>query len=169
MCRSGLAGLSINHTGFSPLLQDPIAVSIETKRVGGSVQDAETQLGVWQAAQWNMLDTLAGQRGVMPPPAVDPKAAKLPVSINGLDFLPATYIAGHEWKFASTTRSASADKATNLWTECTVGSTNSILGIYKIVWCLRRLARYAAEEYWPWFTCNILQFKPGDGGMNNSF
>ncbi|KAL8325921.1 hypothetical protein RB597_008962 [Gaeumannomyces tritici] len=63
-----LPGSSINHTDFRPLRQKPIAVSIETKCLGGSVKTAEVQLGVWQAAQWKMLDTLTEVNTERDPP-----------------------------------------------------------------------------------------------------
>ncbi|KLU92362.1 hypothetical protein MAPG_11308 [Magnaporthiopsis poae ATCC 64411] len=133
----GLPGLSINHTEFRPLCDKPIAVSIETKRAGTHVDDSHLQLGVWQAAHWNMLETLASQS-----------------AMEDLGFLPSIYIVGHEWKFAAATRSGG--RTTTLWTDCTIGSTSSIQGIYRIVWCIRRLVRYSTEVYWPWFESNVL-------------
>lgn len=51
---------SINHTDFAPLMSHPIAVSIETKKPGksGGDNDAQLQVGVWQASQWKQLQYL---------------------------------------------------------------------------------------------------------------
>ncbi|KAI6523612.1 hypothetical protein MCOR16_007174 [Pyricularia oryzae] len=49
-------GTSINHTDFGPLNKWPIALSVETKRPGESGEKAELQVGVWQAAQWRLLE-----------------------------------------------------------------------------------------------------------------
>ncbi|KAL8281685.1 hypothetical protein RB600_005224 [Gaeumannomyces tritici] len=112
---SRLPGSSINHTDFRALSQKPIAVSIETKCFGGSVKTAEVQLGVWQAAQWKMLNTLTKLK-----PERDP-SEPLPPSPPRPDFLPAIHIVGHEWKFAAAIKRG--DK-TILLTECLLGSTN---------------------------------------------
>ncbi|KAL8291228.1 hypothetical protein RB597_005459 [Gaeumannomyces tritici] len=172
VCRQ-LPGLSINHTSYHPLADRPIAISIETKRLGGSVENAEIQLGIWQAAQWNMLEMLtrSERSGTAPPLAKEPNPSDSPssgpelTSLNGLDFLPAIYIVGHEWKFAATTKSSTTtgddkdgtESGTTLWTEFPIGDTTSVLGIYRIVWCLRRLARYSVEEFWLWHQKNVLQ------------
>ncbi|KAL8387060.1 hypothetical protein RB595_010186 [Gaeumannomyces hyphopodioides] len=144
---SRLPGFSINHTDFRALSQKPIAVSIETKCLGGSVKTAEVQLGVWQAAQWKMLDALTKLKPERDPPE------SLPLSLPRPDFLPAIYIVGHEWKFAATIKRGNE---TILLTECLLGSTNRVQDIYKIIWAVRRLARYSVEQYWPWFLSSIL-------------
>ncbi|KAL8398565.1 hypothetical protein RB596_005918 [Gaeumannomyces avenae] len=144
---SRLPGSSINHTDFSALSQKPIAVSIETKCLGGSVKTAEVQLGVWQAAQWKMLDTLTKLKPERDPSEPPPPSPPRP------NFLPAIYIVGHEWKFAAAIKRGDE---TILLTECLLGSTNRVQNIYKIIWAVRRLARYSAEQYWPWFLSNIL-------------
>ncbi|KAL8318449.1 hypothetical protein RB597_005631 [Gaeumannomyces tritici] len=177
-----LPGQSINHTNnYKPLVSQPIAISIETKRPGGSDEDAMTQLGIWQDAQWRMLEELVQPRhDSTSSPATGPAAtgpadpfsppSKQPtyLALHGLDFLPAIYIVGHEWKFAALTRDAVAPDAlprirsqSTLWTGCTIGSTSSVEGIYRIIWCLRRLARYSVEEFWPWYQQHVLELDIG--------
>ncbi|EJT79679.1 hypothetical protein GGTG_04763 [Gaeumannomyces tritici R3-111a-1] len=177
-----LPGQSINHTNnYKPLASRPIAISIETKRRGGSDEDAVTQLGIWQAAQWEMLQELVQPRhdstsslatGPAATGPADPFAppSKQPtyLALHGLDFLPAIYIVGHDWKFAALTRDAVAPDAlprirsqSTLWTGCTIGSTSSVEGIYRIIWCLRRLARYSVEEFWPWYQQHVLELDIG--------
>lgn len=43
---------SINHTDLDSLMSRPIVVSIEPKRDGGSLEQAQLQAGTWQAAQF---------------------------------------------------------------------------------------------------------------------
>lgn len=90
---------SINHTDYRPLLESPIALSIEIKRPGGNNEEAQRQLGIWQYAQWNMLRRLlvSTRRDGDPPLTLEP-------SLEGLDFLPGVYVVGHQWWFAATTR-----------------------------------------------------------------
>lgn len=82
----------VNHTDFHPLRNRPLALSAESKRPGEGFRDAQLQLGIWQAAQWNLLESqLAGQRS----------------QLALISFLPALIIQGHEWYFAATTKSNS--------------------------------------------------------------
>ncbi|KAL5903048.1 hypothetical protein ACKVV7_011356 [Pyricularia oryzae] len=183
-------GTSINHTDFGALSKWPIAISVETKRPGESGEKAELQVGVWQAAQWKLLEwqqreqtqmTRHVQRSVaamdvegerdervqetetrIQPMGQDLVAVNAPrqiptsLSTPDLVFLPAIIIVGHDWKFAATTREGGGGGRTVLWTECTIGSTSNLLGIYKIIWCVRRLARYVKERYWPWYAEHVL-------------
>jgi hypothetical protein len=58
---------SINHVGYEGLCARPIAISIETKTEGRTVEEAKVQLGVWVAAQVARIEALAGQ---LSPPVV---------------------------------------------------------------------------------------------------
>ena len=134
----------INHTDFPPLRSRPIAVSIETKRRGGAqLATAELQLGIWHAAQWKLLEDLVARSGG---------------SFDGLPFLPAIVVQGHDWSFAATTRE---ERNTVLWLERGFGSTSSHLGVYKTIWGLQRLAQWASNVYWPWFKKNALDISDG--------
>ncbi|KAM6513107.1 hypothetical protein FALCPG4_015580 [Fusarium falciforme] len=134
----------INHTDIVSLRNRPIAVSIETKRRGGvQPATAELQLGTWHAAQWKFLEDLVARSGG---------------SFDGLPFLPAIIVEGHHWSFAATTREG---QQTVLWLEKEFGSTSSLLGVYKAVWGLQRLAQWAREVYWPWFRRNALGILEG--------
>ncbi|KPA35782.1 hypothetical protein FLAG1_11498 [Fusarium langsethiae] len=53
-----LPGNMFNFTNFVPLQDQPIALSIETKRPTEGFDVAKLQLGVWQAAHWTFLNTL---------------------------------------------------------------------------------------------------------------
>ncbi|CAI4213260.1 unnamed protein product [Parascedosporium putredinis] len=100
---------SINITDLEAVNKTPIAVSIETKRANAALDQAELQIGVWQAAQWNMLEALVTQRvarsvtasGAQGVGGVEHKVAE---ALERLPFLPALIVHGHEWKLAATTR-----------------------------------------------------------------
>lgn len=134
----------INHTDFAPFRNRPIAVSIETKMRGGAQPaTAELQLGIWHSAQWKLLEDLVARSGG---------------SFDGLPFLPAVVVQGHEWSFAATTRE---ERHTVLWLERGFGSSSSLLGVYKTVWGLQRLTQWASDVYWPWFKRNALGISNG--------
>ncbi|TLS20442.1 uncharacterized protein PpBr36_11277 [Pyricularia pennisetigena] len=182
-------GTSINHTDFGPLNKWPIALSVETKRPGESGEKAELQVGVWQAAQWRLLEwqrqeqkhklqiSRHSQQSLAAMDVEDERIegeamvrvmgqnnaavtvtsqTSIPPITPDLAFLPALIIVGHDWKFAATTREDCDGGRTVLWTESTIGSTSNLLGIYRIIWCVRRLARYVEERHWPWYSEHIL-------------
>lgn len=73
---------SINQTEYAPVHLSPISVSIETKRSGGSEDQAQVQLSVWVMAQFRRIHQI---RGTDRPG---------PVDIT----LPLLYVAGDEWR-----------------------------------------------------------------------
>lgn len=86
-----------------------------------------------------------------------PSQISIPLSVTpDLAFLPAFIIVGHNWKFAAITREDCDGGRTILWTEFTIGSTSNLLGIYRIIWYVRRLVRYVKEKYWPWYAKHVL-------------
>ncbi|KAL8380635.1 hypothetical protein RB595_005079 [Gaeumannomyces hyphopodioides] len=139
---------AVNHTAYQPLSKIPIALSIEIKRPSGNAEEAQSQLGIWQFAHWRMLQLLASTK-------LDDHVSTL----EGLDFLPGVYIVGHHWRFSATTR----DGAGNVvqWIDGALGNTDSVHGIYCIVWGIRRIAKYIMDVYWPWFQRRILRM-PGE-------
>lgn len=128
----------INHTDYHPLRQRPIVLSAKSIEPSGSYKDAQRQLGVWQAAQWALLEDLLQSSAT--------QSALIP-------FLPALIIQGHEWSFASTTKSG---RHTILWVGQTIGRTNSVLGIFQIIHALRHIAAWIRDTYWPWYRRAIL-------------
>lgn len=52
---------------------------------------------------------------------------------------------------------------------CPLGHTESVHGIYCIVWGIRRIAMYLTRVYWPWFQRMVLRMpdleKEGISGM----
>ncbi|KAF5024060.1 hypothetical protein F66182_3856 [Fusarium sp. NRRL 66182] len=77
---------TVNPTDFFPLQKRPITVSIETKRTNESLERADLQMSVWHAAQWRLLEELAGT-----------------TALDELGFLPAVFVQGHKWEFVAST------------------------------------------------------------------
>ncbi|KAJ9132100.1 hypothetical protein NKR23_g11418 [Pleurostoma richardsiae] len=138
LTRQSLAGYMINHTDYDPLRKRPLTLSIETKKPGEGLENATLQVGAWHAAQWRFLDAMADRLGE---------------DSTSLSFLPAIIIQGHDWNFAATTREGNK---TVLWLKQTIGSTNSVLGIYQIVTALQSFRRWTQKTYWPWFRATVL-------------
>ena len=77
--------VSYNQTTDSTIVNRPLAVSIETKRGGGDIDQGLVQLSTWTAAQYRRLELLAEARG--------PKAAR---SID-MPILPLLLVDGEKW------------------------------------------------------------------------
>ncbi|KAI1151233.1 hypothetical protein F4825DRAFT_462784 [Nemania diffusa] len=139
------AGYYVNHTDYPPLRHRPIVLSATSLTPGENYQDAQIQLGAWQAAQWTFLKLASS--GV-------PQSTLIP-------FLPALIIEGHEWSFAATTK---VSKHTVLWLKQTIGSTHTALGMFQIIHALRYIATWIRDTYWPWYKKAILEGpRIGDG------
>lgn len=156
----------INHTTYYPLRERPIALSIETKKTGEGWEGATLQLGVWQAAQWNILQHLASSssataqqnkaqsnNGIQDEPAVrtgdhgEVDTQQTPSAEPVLpDFLPGIIIQGHEWYFVVSTKVG--DQAV-VWSKITMGATNSAMGIYQIILALQTIRAWVEATYWP--------------------
>ncbi|KAI1308919.1 hypothetical protein F5Y03DRAFT_349667 [Xylaria venustula] len=132
--RKSMPGLSINHTDYAPLLHRPIAISVETKRTNDDFEKARVQLMVWLAAQWAKVESMTD---------------RLP------EVLPAIIIQGHDWYLVTSTRADDGKKF--LWCRHNFGSTGTPLGIYKIVWTLQYLSRWAVDTHWAWFKSACLE------------
>ncbi|KAI3528349.1 hypothetical protein CABS02_15140, partial [Colletotrichum abscissum] len=80
---------TVNHTSYFHLRDNPVSLSIESKRPGGSVDDAQLQMGSWHAVQWAFLDEATAKTGS---------------SLQDLPFLPGLIVQGEHWYFVATTR-----------------------------------------------------------------
>lgn len=139
-----------------PLRSRPVAISIETKRRGADQPaEADLQMGICHAAQWNLLarlvldhETDKGQgQGQGVGTSTGSKA------FDGLPFLPGVVVNGHSWNFVATTREGCK---TILWQERCFGDTSNPLGVYKVIAGIQRLARWTQDIYWPWYRGNVL-------------
>ncbi|OCL09823.1 hypothetical protein AOQ84DRAFT_220341 [Glonium stellatum] len=130
--------ISLNQTHHPSLRYTPISVSIETKLTGQDWTKAEVQVGIWVAAQFKKLEedsAALGGEALAPP------------------FLPIIIVQGHSWNFLAATRGPGPQ--TNIWSNVTVGSTESALGVYKIVAALQLLAQWSDTVYRGWLYANV--------------
>ncbi|TKW60059.1 hypothetical protein CTA1_3135 [Colletotrichum tanaceti] len=135
--RQKLPSNTVNSTPYHFLRNKPISVTIETKRSGG-LEQAVLQIGIWQAAHWAYLDRIASKKGA---------------TLDGLEFLPGLVVSGADWYFVASTREG---QRTTLWEKQPIGSTQSLVGTYKVIRTIQYLAWWSAEVYWPWFMSTIL-------------
>ncbi|KAK3948026.1 hypothetical protein QBC32DRAFT_67604, partial [Pseudoneurospora amorphoporcata] len=154
---------SINHTDHFPLRRNPITVSIETKRSDDNWDEAGLRIAVWQAAQWNFLRWMAqgdtdGDSSSSSSRAVGDMRHETRDDL-GLEFLPGIVIMGHDWYLTASTNDG---KSTTFWARTHIGSTESALGVYKIICVVQYLAQWSRDVYWPWFRQTILKIPPAD-------
>lgn len=135
------SGLSINHTDWGDLTKYPIAVSIETKGPEQSYDTALLQVATWHASQWR---SLLWERN----------------SESRLGFLLGIIVMKHDWFFVATVRDDNGNART--FERVPMGSTETILGIYKLSIALLRLLQWVRTEYWPAFQVDMLGFPAAD-------
>ncbi|RDW63671.1 hypothetical protein BP6252_11216 [Coleophoma cylindrospora] len=128
---------SINQTEADYFRYTPIAVSIETKRAAIDEDNATAQLSIWIGAQFMMLARLVPPNKALPPMIL-------------------VMVQGHEWKMLFAEYS-SFPRGIQIMQSQSLGQTSSILGICKVIASLRRIAKYVADVYTPWFEENVLQ------------
>lgn len=131
---------SINHTAQEHICHDPIAISIETKRRAIEEDEAEVQLSNWVSAHFTHLRLLSSDYGEL--------------SSEPIPALPLVLIQGDVWRLCIA-KSESLHEL-HIIKYQVIGNTETILGIYKLLASLRRLARWVRHDYWPWFVRHIL-------------
>ncbi|KAJ0167504.1 hypothetical protein CTA2_2192 [Colletotrichum tanaceti] len=127
---------SINHTDLGELDRNPIALSIETKRLREDWAKATLQMGTWLSAQWRSLATLGWR------------------STSAIQFLPGIIVQGHYWHFVASIRQGSQ---VVLLTDVYIGSTADHYGVYQITSSLHILKRWSLEVYWQAFRSELLR------------
>lgn len=161
LCRQ-LPEQSINHTSYAPLASLPITVSIETKRSANSWDIATLQIGRWQTAQLRCLAGLArlkisdaSRLTSLPSSSQAPAPAPEPaVPVSSLEYyVPGIIIQGHDWSLVVT---ADINGQKTLLSKISVGTTETVLGVYKILAALALLVRWSETIYWPSFQKAIL-------------
>ncbi|KAH7008403.1 hypothetical protein EDB80DRAFT_542121, partial [Ilyonectria destructans] len=120
---------SINHSSTSPLREHPIAVSIETKAPGGSMDEAKAQLSVWVTSHLKRLRTLSGT-----------SKNSNTVAIT----LPVVEVHGSEWSLLFL---KDGDEDIQLIQTAKIGDTKTIVGCYQVVAFLRHLGFWAKTVY----------------------
>lgn len=145
---------TINQTTYEPMCLRPIAVAIETKTEKSPVT-GRNQLAIWTKAWLNRINAFVPSK---PPPP-----------------LPLLRIIGHSWfimfaweeepvvtapkqmsdPFTTDTSDdepgQAARKKLVLMGDVLLGDTRSLIGIYKLLKGLRRLAAWANKEFREWF------------------
>jgi hypothetical protein len=140
---------SINHSMAEHLRFSPIAISIETKRAAIGEDDAHVQLAMLVAAHFARLRqlTAAVTADTKPPNDRPFHPPKLPI-------LPIVVVQGHDWKLMIA--EAVSPHQVKILRDIHLGSTDSLLGIYRLMAEIRRLACWVDEEYRPWFVREAL-------------
>ncbi|KAF5024260.1 hypothetical protein F66182_3669 [Fusarium sp. NRRL 66182] len=109
----------------------PIAFSIETRRYGGDVTKGGQQLGIWTAAQWEFLISIAGVEAV-----------------KELEFIPGVIVFGEIWSLVITTRTG---LRTNVYPGIPFGNSGTVVGVFQVIAGLNKLRAWALEKLWPWY------------------
>lgn len=97
--RARLPGLSINPTDDLSLLNNPIAIPIETKRPGEGLDTANLQVATFLTAHLTLLQRLVDAGASVP---ID-EGEKAP-SVDDLGFLPGLIVQGNTWNFIAASR-----------------------------------------------------------------
>ncbi|CAF3466943.1 unnamed protein product [Fusarium graminearum] len=157
-----------NHANFSPLSDNPIAVSIETKGTGEGWENAKLQMEVWMSAHWQFLRQLLEMRqdASTKLSVLRSRAGEMSFCSDKIwdlpEFIPGIIIQGHDWHLVITT--AEGEK-TMFWQKKTLGDTSSSKGIYQIIYNLQLLRQWAQEEYWKWFKDLLLEWPRSNGEL----
>lgn len=106
LIRASLPLASINHFDLDGLINRPVALSCDSKKLDshGGASEAKLQIGVWHAAQWKLLKHLVARQESQDLLIASDLDAVGNAHRPALPaFLPAVIIAGHEWSFVATT------------------------------------------------------------------
>ncbi len=121
--------VSINCTNAEYIQFRPIAVSIATIRETSSNGDLYQQLGTWVSAHYLKLSQLAKTKGPLPAP-------------------PLLTVDGHRWRFMIAVWHVESDGyRLEILSSLPLGETSSLSGVYQILAAIRRLAKWADEDY----------------------
>ena len=133
---------SVNCTAEYYVRQKPISFSIGTK-TGESKESGMEQLKIWMCSHFRKLKSMLRTKEDLPS-------------------MPCILIDGHRWSWLMFHLVAGKGKHESyyLWGPHDMGTTQNITGLYKILACLRRLAKWTKEDYLKWFDENILTPQP---------
>ncbi|KAF2453086.1 hypothetical protein BDY21DRAFT_424703 [Lineolata rhizophorae] len=129
---------SVNHTEYRPLTDAVVGVSVETKR--DAADDPTLQMVYWQDALWRHLVNLG--------------PAGLEVAADR--FLPSLMVKGAQWYFSAMTME---NHRVVFWEAIPLGSTNTALGVYRIIYSIQLITHSMMEPggFWPWYQTSILR------------
>lgn len=155
------AARSYNHSLYNPIIDRPIAVSIETKREADNFESGLFQLGIWTTAQLTRLSELLAAAGH--------GNTTLPV-------LPTLLVQGPSWHFCLASRGVERGTVSSItvfppvslartltrldvqiiWHSISIGDSTTRLGVYTIVSVLLLLMEWTEKEFRPWFEGNVV-------------
>ncbi|KAJ2901827.1 uncharacterized protein MKZ38_001365 [Zalerion maritima] len=160
VCHANALTRTVNHTDFPPLGTKPLCVGIESKRSAGDTDKADVQLGIWLSAHWRFLAHLLGGKsrhkrsgGAGSGTLADAAAANRKLA-QELVFLPGLIVEGHRWSLVVSVLDPQG--TVTIYNGMQIGSTDNALNVYKLLFALRILEKWATETYWPWFARSIL-------------
>ncbi|KAL8937669.1 MAG: hypothetical protein Q9211_003562 [Gyalolechia sp. 1 TL-2023] len=139
--RVSMPSQTINQTDAAYVRNKPIAISIEVKRPAGNEDVSIVELQTWVTAHYNILMTLLRANNAL--------------GTVGLPVLPLIQVQGHTWNLWIA-EYKSAKKQIIIHRRISLGSPDTIVGIYQIIASVQRLARWVAEEYQLWWIQAIL-------------
>ncbi|KAL8855499.1 MAG: hypothetical protein Q9178_007853 [Gyalolechia marmorata] len=128
-----LKSLSASHAEYMRF--EPCASFMETKRGPEGGDKGHVQLGTWIGTNFNKLKQMVGNDANLP---------AIPLLISY----------GHNWNLMI---AQMKDNELLLLSDRMLGSTNTLLGIYQVLAAIRRLAKWADEQYRPWFEKTFLE------------
>ena len=120
---------SVNQTMYEPVRYTPIAVSIETKTSAGDDEAAKVQLGVWVAAWHHRLEAFRRAEGIR------------------IVTLPLLLVTGHHWQLLF---ACDRGWGIEIVHEISIGDTQTLLAMYRLVAVLRALGRWVESSYRQW-------------------
>ncbi|KAM3500308.1 hypothetical protein MY10362_006504 [Beauveria mimosiformis] len=123
---------SINQTRYEPLRAQPAPIFIETKTTSGTQDSANVQLGIWVAAWYERMRTVAAQAGIE----------------ERLLTLPVIQVVGGVWSVLYVVDGGTHFRVLDY--ECRIGNTNTIMGIYQLQVSIAALGRWVEETFTPW-------------------
>ncbi|KAM5354552.1 hypothetical protein ACJ41O_001199 [Fusarium nematophilum] len=128
---------SINHTSYRPIQDRPIAINIETKTPATDNEEAKAQLSVWTNAHLKRLRSLSCTSSSL--------AVNLTISVIS--------VTGGEWTlYFIRDQTHSID----LIPTRPIGSTDTLVGCYKLAAFLRYLGIWIQTVYRDWLLENVL-------------
>lgn len=136
------AGLSINQTNAEYVHRKPLVINVETKAGAKGDVKVRIQLGTWLVAHFKRLRQLTTETAQLPS-------------------LPVLSVQGKSWWLLLATLRPSGQ--IHLIEGRMFGETSSVLGVYKVVAVIRRLARWIKDDYRPWFEREVLDMTPSQG------
>ena len=133
----------LSQSNYSPIIYNPIAISIETKVQDQSSAEAKLQLSTWLTAQVmrlrELLDLTVKTNTPIPP-------------------LPMIMVYEHTWTFCCFHDQNDEGKSAKSFEDgIRFGTTNSVKGIYQIIAGLHYLMDWSETIYRKWFDNNILR------------